>query len=342
MVIAGPCSAESEGQVLDTAHALAATGKVQAFRAGVWKPRTRPGGFAGLGDVALPWLARVKAETGLLTTTEVARPEHVEACLRAGIDILWIGARTVVNPFSVQDLADALRGVDVPVLIKNPVSPDLGLWIGALERFAMAGITRLAAVHRGFSRYEVSRYRNPPEWQIAIELRERLPQVPLVCDPSHMGGDAALIEPLSHAALDMGYDGLMIEVHPNPQAALSDAKQQITPARLEALLRELALAPEDRPVPAEILALRTRIDELDAQIVDMLAARLDLVTEIGLIKRAEHIPILQLDRWRQVQTARLAQAEALGIDKELITRLYQLVHVASLQVQERTVQAVGR
>ena len=342
VVIAGPCSAESEGQVLDTARALAATGKVQAFRAGVWKPRTRPGGFAGLGDVALPWLARVKAETGLLTTTEVARPEHVEACLRAGIDILWIGARTVVNPFSVQDLADALRGVDVPVLVKNPVSPDLGLWIGALERFAMAGITRLAAVHRGFSRYEVSRYRNPPEWQIAIELRERLPQMPLICDPSHMGGDAALIEPLSHAALDMGYDGLMIEVHPNPPAALSDAKQQITPGRLEVLLRELALAPEDRPVPAEILALRTRIDELDAQIVDMLAARLDLVTEIGLIKRAEHIPILQLDRWRQVQTARLAQAEALGIDKELITRLYQLVHVASLQVQERTVQAVGR
>ncbi|MEJ1933145.1 bifunctional 3-deoxy-7-phosphoheptulonate synthase/chorismate mutase type II [Nostoc sp. NIES-2111] len=342
VVIAGPCSAESEEQVLDTARALAATGRVQAFRAGVWKPRTRPGGFQGLGDVALPWLQRVKAETGLLTATEVARAQHIEACLKAGVDILWIGARTVVNPFSVQELADALKGVDIPVLVKNPVSPDLGLWIGALERFHLAGIRRLAAVHRGFSRHETSRYRNPPEWQIAIELRERLPQMPLLCDPSHMGGDAALIEPLSHAAMDMGYDGLMIETHPNPAAALSDAKQQITPARLEAILRDLALAPEDRPIPVEILALRDRIDALDEQIVQMIAARLDLVTEIGHIKRAEHIPILQLDRWKEVQTARLAQAEALGIDPDLIQRLYQFVHVASLQVQERIVQAVEK
>ena len=336
-VIAGPCSAESEAQVLETARALAATGRVQAFRSGIWKPRTRPGGFQGLGDVALPWLTRVKEETGLMVATEVARAQHIEACLKAGIDILWIGARTVVNPFSVQELADALKGVDIPVLVKNPVSPDLGLWIGALERMQLAGISRLAAVHRGFSRYEQSRFRNPPEWQIAIELRERMPGLPLLCDPSHIGGDAALIEPLSQAAMDMGYDGLMIETHPDPETALSDARQQITPARLEQILQELALAPEPRPLPAEILALRERIDSLDEELVNLLAARLDLVAEIGLIKRAENIPILQLERWREVQAARLAQAEALGLDPELIQRLYQFVHVASIQVQERVV-----
>jgi chorismate mutase len=293
-----------------------------------------------LGDVALPWLRRVKEETGLLTCIEVARAQHIEAALKTGIDILWIGARTVVNPFSVQELADALKGVDIPVLVKNPVSPDLGLWIGAIERFSEAGITRLAAIHRGFSRYETSRYRNPPEWQIAIALRERLPQVPILCDPSHMAGDAALIEPLCHTAMDLGYDGLMIETHPNPPAALSDAKQQITPARLDEILHDLARAPEDRAVPEEILALRRQIDAIDEQIVNLLGSRLDVVNEIGQIKRAAHIPILQMDRWREVQTARLAQAEALGIDKDLIQRLYQFVHVASLQVQEKVVAGI--
>ena len=336
-VIAGPCSAESEEQVLDTARQLAASGRVSSFRAGIWKPRTRPGGFQGLGAVALPWLAAMERETGLAAITEVARPEHIELALKAGLRQFWIGARTTVNPFIVQELADALKGSGCRVWVKNPVSQDLGLWIGAIERFAAVGITELGAIHRGFSQYEKGLYRNPPEWQIAIALKSQCPTLPLLCDPSHITGDAALVPYVAQAAMDLDYDGLIIETHPNPPAALSDAAQQITPAALEDLLYNLEYRRKGAPTESgleTLHALRAEIDSLDTQWIETLATRFEKVNTLGLLKKEEHMLVLQMDRWRQILKTRLASARHHGLDERFITKLLELVHAESIRRQD--------
>ena len=287
VVIAGPCSAETEEQVMTTATQLAKKG-CHMFRAGVWKPRTKPGGFEGNGEKALPWMKRVKEETGMLVTTEVATPEHVELALKYGIDILWIGARTSANPFAMQALADSLRGVDVPVLVKNPVNPDLELWIGALERINQAGIKRLAAIHRGFSSYDKKIYRNLPMWQIPIELRRRIPSLPILCDPSHIGGRRELVAPLCQQAMDLGFDGLIVESHCEPDMAWSDAAQQVTPDVLDYILSLLVI--RDESVSTEdIRELRKQIDELDNQLMDLLAKRMRVCREIGQFKKEHNI-----------------------------------------------------
>ena len=281
-VIAGPCSAETEEQVMTTARQLAMKG-CHNFRAGAWKPRTKPGGFEGNGEKALPWLKRVKEETGMLVTTEVATPKHVELCLEYGIDILWIGARTSANPFAMQAIADSLRGVDIPVFVKNPVNPDLELWIGALERINQAGIKRLGAIHRGFSSVDKKIYRNMPMWQIPIELRRRIPNLPIICDPSHIGGRRELIAPLCQQAMDLGFDGLIVECHCDPDNAWSDAKQQVTPDVLDYILSLLII--RDEKVSTEgITQLRKQIDEIDNEMMELLSKRMRVCREIGQYK----------------------------------------------------------
>ena len=282
-VIAGPCSAETEEQVMTTARQLADKG-CHIFRAGVWKPRTKPGGFEGNGEKALPWLAKVKEETGMLVATEVATPEHVELCLKYGVDILWIGARTTANPFAVQALADSLQGVDIPVFVKNPVNPDIELWIGALERINRAGVERIGLIHRGFSSYDKKMYRNLPMWQIPIELHRRYPSLPIVCDPSHIGGRRDLIAPLCQQAMDLGFDGLIVESHCSPDEAWSDAAQQVTPDVLDYILSLLVV--RDEIVTTEgITQLRRQIDELDNQLIEILSKRMRVCREIGQYKK---------------------------------------------------------
>ena len=293
-VIAGPCSAETEEQVITTAHQLASRG-CRIYRAGVWKPRTKPGGFEGNGEQALPWLQRVKQETGMLVATEVATPEHVELALKYGIDILWVGARTSANPFAMQALADSLRGTDAVVFVKNPVNPDLELWIGAMERINQAGITRMAAIHRGFSSYDNKIYRNAPTWQIPIELRRRIPNLPIICDPSHIGGRRELIAPLCQQAMDLGFDGLIVESHCSPDEAWSDAKQQVTPDVLDYILGLLVI--RDGSVTTEgIHELRKQIDELDNQLMELLAKRMRVCREIGQYKKEHNMTVLQTVR----------------------------------------------
>ena len=297
-VIAGPCSAETEEQVMKTAWQLAKKG-CHMFRAGVWKPRTKPGGFEGNGLKALPWLKRVKEETGMLVATEVATPTHVEQALAYGIDILWIGARTSANPFAMQDLADALRGTDATVLVKNPVNPDLELWIGALERINQAGITKLAAIHRGFSSYDKKIYRNLPMWQIPIELRRRIPDLPIINDPSHIGGRRELVAPLCQQAMDLGFDGLLVEAHCDPDKAWSDAKQQVTPDVLDYILSLIVV--RDETVTTEgIHELRNQIDELDNQLMDLLAKRMRVCREIGQYKKEHNMTVLQPVRYSEI------------------------------------------
>ena len=284
-VIAGPCSAETEEQVMTTARQLSEKG-CHMFRAGVWKPRTKPGGFEGNGEKALPWMKAVKEETGMFTATEVAKPEHVELCLKYGIDVLWVGARTSANPFAMQDLADALRGVDVPVLVKNPVNPDLELWIGAMERINQAGIKRMAAIHRGFSSFDKKIYRNLPMWQIPMELHRRIPNLPIICDPSHIGGRRELIAPLCQQAMDLGFDGLLVESPCTPDEAWSDAKQQVTPDVLDYILSLLVI--RDEKVTTEgIQQLRRQIDELDNQMMEVLSKRMRVCREIGQYKKEQ-------------------------------------------------------
>lgn len=283
IVIAGPCSAETEEQVITTAEDLAARG-VQIFRAGIWKPRTMPGGFEGVGEAGLPWLARVRKETGMKVATEVATKTHVEAALDAGIDILWIGARTMANPFAVQEVADALEGTDVPVLVKNPINPDLDLWIGGLERLNRAGVTRMGVIHRGFSTYEKRLYRNLPMWHIPIELRRRIPELPIFGDPSHIGGAREWIAPLSQQAMDLGYEGLMIETHCRPEKAWSDAAQQVTPEELEKIVKRLVIRSKQGPME-EIARMRRNIDDLDSILIETLAKRMAISREIGQYKR---------------------------------------------------------
>lgn len=331
LVIAGPCSAETEEQVMTTARQLADKG-CRMFRAGVWKPRTKPGGFEGQGETALPWLQNVKKSTGMLVATEVATPEHVELALKYGIDILWIGARTSANPFAMQALADSLKGVDVPVLVKNPVNPDLELWIGALERINQAGVTRLAAIHRGFSSYDKKIYRNLPMWQIPIELRRRFPSLPIMCDPSHIGGSRELVAPLCQQAMDLGFDGLIVESHCSPDSAWSDAKQQVTPDVLDYILSILVV--RDEKVTTEgIHVLRKQIDELDNQLIELLAKRMRVCREIGQYKKEHNMTVLQTSRYNEILDKRGAQGALCGMSADFIRSVFEEVHEESVRQQ---------
>jgi chorismate mutase len=333
LVIAGPCSAESEVQMIETAKQLSAMG-IKIFRAGIWKPRTRPGSFEGYGSMALPWMKSVKEETGMYTATEVANVKHVYEALKAGIDILWIGARTSANPFAVQEIADALRGVDIPVLVKNPVNPDLELWIGALERFYHAGITRLAAGHRGFSTFEKLLYRNDPNWQLPIELRRRIPNMPLICDPSHICGTRERLAEVSQKAMDLNFDGLIIESHINPEVAMSDAKQQLTPDGLNTLLHNLVL----RKAEAEngsinLEELRAEIDKIDDNILDIFEKRMKIAEQIGLYKKENNIAILQTKRWDNILTKRTDMGLKKGLSIEFVETIFKAIHEESINHQ---------
>lgn len=331
LVIAGPCSAETEEQVMATATALAKKG-IKIFRAGIWKPRTKPGGFEGLGEQALPWLQRVKQELGMLIATEVATPAHVEAALKHDIDLLWVGARTVVNPFAMQDLADALVGKDIPVLMKNPVNPDLELWIGALERLNKAGIKRLGVIHRGFSSYENRIYRNPPLWHIPIELRRRIPNLPIFGDPSHIGGRRELIAPLCQQAMDLGYDGLIVESHCNPDCAWSDAAQQIMPDVLDLILEKLTIR-EVSESTESLDSLRKQIDECDNTLLELLTKRMRISREIGAYKKEHNLTIVQTARYTEILDKRGAQGSLCGMNPDFVRELFELIHEESIAQQ---------
>ena len=331
LLIAGPCSAETEEQVLSTARELAALG-CRIFRAGVWKPRTKPGGFEGNGELALPWMKRVKEEMGMFVGTEVATPEHVERCMAYGIDFFWIGARTSANPFAMQALADALRGIDLPVLVKNPVNPDLELWIGGMERLNQAGIRRLAAIHRGFSSYDKHLYRNAPMWQIPIELRRRFPSLPIICDPSHIGGRRELIAPLSQQAMDMGFDGLIVESHCTPDAAWSDARQQLTPDALNGILSRLVV--RSKSIPSESLhVLRSQIDELDNELLELLAKRMRISCEIAHYKKDHNLTVLQPARYNEILETRSIQGTRCGMNVKFVKNIFEGIHEESIRQQ---------
>ncbi|MBF9255332.1 bifunctional 3-deoxy-7-phosphoheptulonate synthase/chorismate mutase type II [Pontibacter sp. 172403-2] len=332
-VIAGPCSAESEEQMLQTAHDLKKDKRVTVFRAGIWKPRTRPGLFEGVGRVGLEWLQTVKQETGLLTACEVANTKHVEEALEYGVDILWVGARTTVNPFSVQEVADALQGVSIPVLVKNPVNPDLQLWVGALERLNRAGITDLGLIHRGFSTHNNKPYRNHPKWETIQQIRSMLPGVPLFTDPSHIAGRRDLLQTVSQQALHLGVDGLMIETHNNPDVAMSDAAQQITPEVLDKLLTSLDLQHELVANNEQLQDLRDLIDRLDNELINVLFLRSDVSKRIGAYKRAHALDIYQANRWSQIVENRRAIASEIGLDPDFINVIYDAIHQHSLGVQ---------
>lgn len=334
-VIAGPCSAETEEQVMTTARQLAEKG-CHMFRAGIWKPRTKPGGFEGNGEMALPWMQEVKKETGMLTATEVATPEHVELALKYGIDILWVGARTTANPFAVQALADSLKGIDVPVMVKNPVNPDLELWIGALERINGAGVKRLGAIHRGFSSYDKKIYRNLPMWQIPIELRRRIPGLPIVNDPSHIGGRRDLIAPLCQQAMDLGMDGLIVESHCNPDVAWSDASQQVTPDVLDYILSILVIRQETQSTE-NITMLRKQIDEIDNSLIDLLSKRMRISREIGQYKKEHGMTILQTARYSEILDKRGAQGALLGIASDCIKSIFESIHEESVNQQMKII-----
>ena len=333
IIISGPCSAETEEQVLETATQLARKG-VKIYRAGIWKPRTKPGGFEGVGVPGLAWLNKDRKETGMKISTEVANRSHVEAALEYDLDLLWIGARTSANPFAMQEIADVLResGRDIPVLVKNPVNPDLELWIGALERLYNAGITRLGVIHRGFSTYGEHIYRNHPQWRIPLELRIRYPQIPIICDPSHIGGKRELIASLSQQALDMGFDGLIIESHCNPDCAWSDKNQQITPEVLSVILDNLVY--RDAPAPAESLVqLRRQIDQLDNELLEVLAKRMNISREIGTYKRDHNMPVVQPNRYGDVMSTRILAAKSMGIGEEFMRSILSAIHEESVRLQ---------
>lgn len=341
LVIAGPCSAESEEQVLSTAAALVASGRVDIFRAGIWKPRTRPGQFEGVGTPGLKWLRRVRDEYGLPVAVEVATEKHVYEALKHGMDAVWIGARTSVNPFALHDIAAALKDADVMVFVKNPVNPDLELWIGAMERISRAGITMLAAVHRGFSTWEKSSFRNQPRWQIAVELRQRLPGVGLICDPSHMGGDSAFIGDLSQKAMDLHYDGLMIETHIDPPSALSDRKQQITPVELMKVLGDLVLrspTTDDPEFLENIEDLRSQIDVYDNLLLDILESRMQVAETIGRYKKEHGITILQSSRWKEVKDNAVDKGVRKGLTPEFIQSILEAIHQESITHQMKVMK----
>ncbi len=335
-LIAGPCSAESEEQVMETARQLA-TQKVDLFRAGIWKPRTRPNCFEGVGTKGLSWLRRVKQETGMKVTTEVANTQHVFEALKYGIDVLWLGARTTVNPFAVQEIADALEGVDIPVLIKNPINPDLNLWIGAIERIYNAGIRRIAVIHRGFSAFGNSRYRNEPRWQLPIELMRRFPDLPVICDNSHICGRRDILGAVAQKAMDLNFHGLMTETHPTPDSALSDAKQQITPEIYEQMVDGLIIRAEttqDEAFLENLEQLRSQIDEMDQALLNLLGQRMQVAQNIGSYKKRNNISILQPSRWGDILQKSVDMGKERGLSPEFIQKLLKAVHQESINHQE--------
>jgi len=334
VIMAGPCSAETEEQLLNTARPIAEMG-IKIFRAGIWKPRTRPNAFEGVGAVGLKWLQTVKRETGLLVATEVANVKHVYEALKSGIDIIWIGARTSANPFAVQDIADSLRGVNIPVMVKNPVNPDVDLWIGAIERINNAGIRQMAAIHRGFSSYDKTIYRNVPQWQVPIELRRRIPEMPIITDPSHICGNREFLYDISQKAMDLNFDGLIIETHCNPDKALSDAKQQVTPDGLNHILKRLIM--RDPEMKEELMLtmaeLRDQIDKLDDRIINLLEERMGISEKIGMHKRDNNITILQTKRWDDMLKTRLNLGTRKGLSEEFIIKLFRSIHQESINHQ---------
>ena len=337
LVMAGPCSAESEEQVIETARQLHKNG-IKIFRSGIWKPRTRPNTFEGVGSRGLPWLRRVKEEFGMLTAIEVANVKHVYESLKAGIDILWIGARTTANPFSVQEIADSLKGVDIPVMVKNPVNPDTELWIGALERINNVGIKKIAAIHRGFSTYNKTEYRNSPQWEIPIELRRRIPDLPIITDPSHICGNKELLLEVSQRSIDLNFDGLMIETHINPEKALSDAAQQITPEELKSLLNKLILRKsniENALLLTTLEELRQEIDNFDDKLLDILNSRMSISRKIGEYKKKHNITILQASRWDELLNRRIKLAGKKGLSEEFITKIFKAIHQESINHQTK-------
>jgi len=339
LVIAGPCSAETEDQVLKIAHELK-NSDVSIFRAGIWKPRTRPGGFEGVGEIGLKWLQKAKAETGLLMATEVATAAHVKLALEHDIDVLWIGARTTVNPFAVQEIADALQGTDKIVLLKNPVNPDLSLWIGGLERLYNANIKKLGVIHRGFSTYEKTKYRNNPEWQIAIDLQNRFPDLPLICDPSHITGKRDMIQEVSQQALDLNYDGLIIETHIDPDNAWSDAAQQVTPATLKQMfinLRVRKVSDDESEYNQKMAKLRMQIDEFDGKLLEILGNRMKVADKIGLLKKEKNVAILQNQRWNEILGKMILEGEEKGLSNEFVMHLFKAIHQESISHQEKVI-----
>ena len=339
LVIAGPCSAETEDQVLKIAHELK-NSDVSIFRAGIWKPRTRPGGFEGVGEIGLKWLQKAKAETGLLMATEVATAAHVKLALEHDIDVLWIGARTTVNPFAVQEIADALQGTDKIVLLKNPVNPDLSLWIGGLERLYNANIKKLGVIHRGFSTYEKTKYRNNPEWQIAIDLQNRFPDLPLICDPSHITGKRDMIQEVSQQALDLNYDGLIIETHIDPDNAWSDAAQQVTPATLKQMfinLRVRKVSDDESEYNQKMAKLRMQIDEFDGKLLEILGSRMKVADKIGLLKKEKNVAILQNQRWNEILGKMILEGEEKGLSNEFVMHLFKAIHQESISHQEKVI-----
>ena len=339
LVIAGPCSAETEEQVLKIAHELKDS-DVSIFRAGIWKPRTRPGGFEGVGEIGLKWLQKAKAETGLLMATEVATAAHVKLALEHDIDVLWIGARTTVNPFAVQEIADALQGTDKIVLLKNPVNPDLSLWIGGLERLYNANIKKLGVIHRGFSTYEKTKYRNNPEWQIAIDLQNRFPDLPLICDPSHITGKRDMIQEVSQQALDLNYDGLIIETHIDPDNAWSDAAQQVTPATLKQMfinLRVRKISDDESEYNQKMAKLRMQIDEFDGKLLEILGNRMKVADKIGLLKKEKNVAILQNQRWNEILGKMILEGEEKGLSNEFVMHLFKAIHQESITHKEKVI-----
>jgi len=341
LVIAGPCSAETEEQVLKIAHQLKDT-DATVLRAGIWKPRTRPGNFEGVGALGLKWLKKAKEETGMLTTTEVANPHHVDLALENDVDILWIGARTTVSPFIVQEIAEALKGTDKTVLVKNPVNPDLSLWLGAVERLYTQDIKNLGVIHRGFSAYQKTKYRNNPEWQIAIELQNKFPDLPLILDPSHIAGRRDTIFDLCQTALDLNYDGLMVETHHTPDDAWSDAAQQITPATLVQIMKDLKIRKEiseSEDFKNKLNTLRAKIDVADNQLIELLSKRMEISDEIGRVKKSQNVSVLQTKRWNEILGNMVLEGEQHGLSEEFILRLFKAVHQESINHQEKIMKA---
>lgn len=341
LVIAGPCSAETEEQVLQIAHELKDT-DVNYYRAGIWKPRTRPGNFEGVGAIGLKWLKKVKEETGLKTATEVANRAHVDLALEHDIDLLWIGARSTVSPFIVQEIADALEGTDKVVLVKNPVNPDLSLWLGAVERLYEANIRKLGVIHRGFSTYEKTKYRNIPEWQLAIELQTKFPDLPLINDPSHITGKRDMIFDVSQTALDLNFDGLMIETHCDPDNAWSDAAQQVTPKRLVQIMRDLRIrkeTDEEAEYSSELSNLRAQIDIFDNQLIDTLGKRMRISDRIGELKKQRNVAVLQSTRWNAILGKMILEGESHGLSEEFVLRMFKAIHQESINHQERIINA---
>ncbi|MBK9284510.1 MAG: bifunctional 3-deoxy-7-phosphoheptulonate synthase/chorismate mutase type II [Sphingobacteriaceae bacterium] len=336
LLISGPCGAESYDQLRTTALELSQLPNLFLFRAGIWKPRTRPDSFEGMGDQALDWLNEVKKEFKIKTTVEVANATHVEKALKKEVDVLWIGARTTVNPFTVQEIADAMKGSNVPVLIKNPIHADLNLWVGAIERFLKNDITKIAAVHRGFYKHGQNKYRNEPMWQIPIALKTHFPDLAIFCDPSHISGNSTYLQEIAQKALDLRMNGLMIETHPNPAMALSDAKQQITPEELKVLLQNLVIRKQfaKNLISAdELLQLRNLIDEVDEEILEAIGKRNEIIGKIGKFKKENNVTIFQLERWQEILRTRAALARKIGISPAHIEKIFQLLHEESMKIQ---------